>query len=612
MTAILSSTFIHPVQQNILKRWRDSTAYFNRGLLIFFITNFLTQIASGGTGIIHPGVKWRFKTQGTVRAQPIVSGSLILVGSSDGNLYALDKRDGSMKWKVPTGGPITGAVAIHESSVYFVSDDHYVYAADLATGSIKWKYKMNGLRHAYWEWDYYTAAPIAEGNVVWVGSGDGFLYALESKTGKFKWKFETTGRIRATPAITEQVVYLPSNDGMVYAINKTSGKLLWKFATDGASYDSEKSGWDRNAIYAPPIIQDSLMVIASRDGKTYAVDLYTHKERWHVTYGPTWAMSTSVTNSAVYIGWSDNNLLSSIDLKSGKENWKFTASSVIYTKPFLTDNEVLVASADNKLYCVRKNDGTKLWEYQTSGSVYSAPVVSDGVVFFGSDDGFIYALQEKARAIKAVFQPIINDPGLEQAFLADTHITPWLKEHGFIQLDTTSIQTFIRQRISDGQASVIVFAYEQLPASIVGRAPEHGLLRQYLNSGGKVVWFGNVPNLYTFDQQGKPTKDVTRGERLLGVKFIRPEESGNYYSKTTQQGQNLGLPSWKTFTYANIAEEGITPLAIDGFGRVTAWLKRYNDKPGSGFFSCRTWGWYSPVHDDDLRIILDIANYELE
>lgn len=588
-----------------------STANFCFAVLLLWLF-LLTQNALCGTGILNPGVKWRFKTQGAVRGQPILTGQLILVGSTDGKLYALDQENGSVKWSITTGAPITSTPVSTEDRVYFIADNNQVYAAELGTGVVKWNFKMNPPWPAYWEWDYYTASPVVADGIVWVGSGDGSLYALDAATGKLKWRYETTGRIRAAPAVTMNVVYLPSNDGVVYALDKASGKLLWKFETDGARYDSRKFGWDRNAIYAPPVIADSLMVVASRDGKTYAVNIHTHKQKWSVTYGPTWAMSASVESGCVYIGWSDNSLLTAIDLQTGKERWKFKAGSMVYTKPLLTDSEVLIGSADERIYGLSKTDGAKIWEYKLGGSVFSSPVTKGGVVFVGSDDGYLYAIHEKRRAIKAVFQPITNDPARAQAFLADSHITPWLRDRGFLQLDTTSVIAFLRQRISDGTPSVIVFAYELLPASLVGPTPEEGLLRQYLDSGGKVVWFGSIPSLYSFDPQGKPTMDVSRGERMLGVKFIRTEESGNYYSETTQQGRNLGLPPWKMFTYANVDSYGVTPLAIDGFGRVTAWMKKYNGRAGSGFISCRTWGWYSPIHDDDLRIILEIANNELE
>lgn len=586
--------------------------YMQSFLWCAFAMLIITQDALGYSGILNPGVKWRFKTHGTVRSQPLIAGELILAGSSDGNLYALNIRNGELKWRTTTGGPITSAPVAQGNVVYCISDDNYVYALELATGSIRWRYKMNPLRHGYWEWDYYTASPVIDDGTLWVGSGDGWLYALDAGSGKLKWKYETTGRIRAAPALTDRVVYVPSNDGVVYALNRVDGKLLWKFRTDGADYDSFKSGWDRNAIYAAPIVQDSLMIVASRDGNTYAVNIHNQRRKWTFTYGPSWAMSATVSSNDVFIGWSDNDLLSLIDLQTGKEKWKFMAGSVIYTKPLLMAGQVVIGSADNKVYGLSGTDGKKIWEFRTGGCVFSSPVTENGVVFVGSDDGFVYAIHEKIKPIKAVYHPVTNNPGLDKAFLADARITPWLKEQGFLQLDTTTITTFIQRRIADGTPSVIVFAYEQLPQALMGREPEHGLLRQYLDAGGKVVWFGNVPNLYTFDDKGTPFKDQTRGERMLGVKFIRTEESGNYYSKTTQAGLNAGLPPWKTFTYANVDGRDVTPLAIDGFGRVTAWMKKYNGRPGSGFFSCRTWGWYSPVHDDDLKIILEIAHYELE
>lgn len=572
----------------------------------------ITQDALGQSGILNPGVKWRFKTQGTVRGQPLVAGKLIVVGSSDGSLYALDINNGDVRWRTPTGGPITSAPVSNGNAVYCTSDDNFVYALDMATGVVRWKYKMNPLRSGYWEWDYYSASPVVDEGVLWVGSGDGWLYALDAGSGKLKWKYETTGRIRAAPAVSAKVVYVPSNDGFVYALNKVDGKLLWKFRTDGADYDSFGSGWDRNAIYASPIVQDSLMIVASRDGMTYAVNVDTQKRKWTFTYGPSWAMSATVSSGNVFIGWSDNDLLSLVDLQTGKEKWKFKAGSVVYTKPLLMGDQVVIGSADNKVYGLSGLDGKKIWEFRTGGCVFSSPATSNGVVFVGSDDGFVYAIHEKEKPIKAVFHPITNNPGLDQAFLSDASITPWLRERGFLQLDTTTIATFIKRRIADGVPSVIVFAYEQLPQSLIGDKPEQGILRQYLDGGGKVVWFGNVPNLYTFDDKGTPSRDQTRGERMLGVKFIRTEDSGNYYSRTTQAGLNAGLPPWKTFTYANVDGQDVTPLAIDGFGRVTAWMKKYNPRPGSGFFSCRTWGWYAPIHEDDLRIILEIANYELE
>jgi len=583
-------------------------------LLLLFWTSilFITRAAGDGPGILNPKVKWKFKTQGPVRGSSVVDAEKIYFGSADGNLYAVNKYSGGLAWKFQTQGAISCAPGLSESLVIISSNDNFVYALSIKTGQLAWKFQMQPLVPSYWEWDYYTASPVVADGKIYIGSGDGNLYVLSSGQGKLLWKYKTNGRIRASPLVKSGRVYLPSNDGVVNVLTAAEGKLLWQFETEGAKLDSRKFGWDRNSIYATPVLQDSILVIASRDGKTYAVNINTHKEKWSFTYGPTWAMSAAAEGGVVFVGWSDNSLLSAIDLQTGKEKWKFQSGSLVYTRPFLTAQEIFIGSADEMIYCINKVTGEKKWEYKTGGGVYSSPIVDENTVFVGSDDGFLYAIEEGAKPLKTVYHPFPKNKMMEGIFTVDKKITPYLKEHGFEQLDSAKLYHFLSDRIRDKKPSVIVFAYDFIPSNIVGENPEQGIVRKYLESGGKILWFGNTPNLYKFDERGKPTMDITIPSRMLGVEFIRIEESGNYYSKATQTGLNWGLPAWLTITYATVDATSVTPLAYDEYNRVSAWLKKYNPRPGSGFISCRTWGWYAPIHDEDLSLIYKLAMHELE
>ena len=49
--------------------------------------------ADSGSGL-YGGVLWRKQTGGAVRSSPTISGGVVFVGSSDGNLYALDANTG--------------------------------------------------------------------------------------------------------------------------------------------------------------------------------------------------------------------------------------------------------------------------------------------------------------------------------------------------------------------------------------------------------------------------------------------------------------------------------------------------------------------------------------
>lgn len=64
----------------------------------------------------------------TVEASPVLAGSTVYVGGSDGVLYALDKEKGTLRWKHATGAPMFAAVAISGNTLFAVDFGGNVYA----------------------------------------------------------------------------------------------------------------------------------------------------------------------------------------------------------------------------------------------------------------------------------------------------------------------------------------------------------------------------------------------------------------------------------------------------------------------------------------------------
>jgi outer membrane protein assembly factor BamB len=86
----------------------------------------------------NPGIKWKFKTTGRYMLHPLFFNGMILTGSCDSNLYALNKTDGTVIWKFKTNGAIRSSVAVDNNTVFFISADGVFYALDVsANGSIK-------------------------------------------------------------------------------------------------------------------------------------------------------------------------------------------------------------------------------------------------------------------------------------------------------------------------------------------------------------------------------------------------------------------------------------------------------------------------------------------
>src|SRR4026208_996825 len=67
------------------------------------------------------GTKWTFKTDGPIIGSPAVANGVVYIGSTDGNLYALDQETGKQKWKFKTfaSRQVTSSPTIANGLVYF-------------------------------------------------------------------------------------------------------------------------------------------------------------------------------------------------------------------------------------------------------------------------------------------------------------------------------------------------------------------------------------------------------------------------------------------------------------------------------------------------------------
>ncbi len=76
------------------------------------------------------GLKWKFHTGGLILSSPAIANGLAYVGSTDGNLYAVDLNSGAMKWKFETKARVVSSPAVAGGLIYFSSYDGWFYAVD--------------------------------------------------------------------------------------------------------------------------------------------------------------------------------------------------------------------------------------------------------------------------------------------------------------------------------------------------------------------------------------------------------------------------------------------------------------------------------------------------
>ena len=288
-------------------------------------------------------LQWKVKTGGAVRSSPTQVGERVLVGSSDGFLYCLEADNGNESWKYNADSPISSSPVVAKGIVYVASRNNMLHAVRVDDGSLVWKRTM-GIPLPYeWAFDYYLGSATVDEGTVYCGSADGNLYALGAGNGTVLWTFKASSLVRSTPAVDGSNIYFGDCSGKVYAVNKRNGKFVWLFRTIGDTLVSENFGYDRKAVISSPTLDGNRLFVGGRDGYLYALDKGTGKQLWNYDYHISWILSTvAVKDDILITGTSDAQFVHALDVRDGKELWRFQTRGPVWASPAIAGNNIVV------------------------------------------------------------------------------------------------------------------------------------------------------------------------------------------------------------------------------------------------------------------------------
>ncbi|NIN70818.1 MAG: PQQ-binding-like beta-propeller repeat protein [Gemmatimonadetes bacterium] len=561
----------------------------------------------------HGQVEWAFQTGGPVRGSPLIDGDLVLVGSGDGRLYAIDRASGEERWHFEAGAAVNSSVAVHAGLVYFGDRSNVFYALDRRTGRERWRVET-GADHP-WDWghegwDYFTSSPAIAGDLMVVGSGDGSVYGFDAASGTERWRVSTGGRVRSSPAIANGVAYVGSADGILYAIDLETGELRWSFETEGASFNSAEFGFDRKTIQSSPAVAGGRVFFGSRDGKFYALDTSTGELAWRFDHSTPWVVSSpAIYQGAAIVGTSDGLFLHAMDVETGGELWRYETGDRVFSSPAVSGGIVYVGVHSGRFLALDAAGGALEWELRFGGAVMSSPVVHQGRAYFGCDDGSVYAvrLEDGPAPRRAVYW----DPERTgwNTFAGHEGVRDFFESRGYEVLDRFQLARFMEVSNGESGRSVVVFAMDDLPATVTAVPADTVLARRYLDSGGKIVWLGLPPLSLERDADGNITAFNRDGPRtLLGVDHYR-YDLDQYAGYPTGDGERWGFTDWWVSVSGVDVAEVTTALALDEKGGAPAWVKDYGGPVGSGFVSL--WGTYRPMPARYYEQVRRVAEYGL-
>ena len=288
---------------------------------------------------------------------PLVDRGAVYFGAYSGDVYALGLDDGKVRWRFGADGPVIAALGAIRGrvpltagpgpveTVLLATEKGTVYALDAADGSVQWRFDAGA---AVW------AAPLLEGDVLYVASVNGKLFALNAATGETKWDqpFSTGHGLISDPVPADGTLLVGGIDRRLHAVNAESGEERWSFKTD-------------NWFWGRPLVDDGRVYAPNLDGRVYALSLEDGSTVWDAP---------------------------------------FEAKEPLRSAPVLAGDTLVVVDRGGNVYGLKPADGKLKWSAAAAleKTVLADPAVLDGKVVVSAEGGDLFTVDPVAGSFVKV------------------------------------------------------------------------------------------------------------------------------------------------------------------------------------------------------------------
>ncbi len=207
------------------------------------------------------------------------------------------------------------------------------------------------------------------------------------------WQFDAGGPISTKPVVSGELLFVGSNSGKIYALKKETGKQVW-------TYDSRADGM--TVFRGDPLPYGDVVIVGATEegcatnqrGYVYGLEQQTGNLRWKVAVPGVRTSFVQMDNAAIFGTGQDEWI--SIELRTGKLNWKFRAPLSDHqchenSLPATDGVNIVVVSHDRTLYGLN-GAGHKVWEKLWNVPVSTNPFVYKDVAYIGGTDKHVYGV----------------------------------------------------------------------------------------------------------------------------------------------------------------------------------------------------------------------------
>ena len=244
----------------------------------------------------------------------------VIVGSDEGELYALTISDLSRAWRWPDAPSETlepffsfGAPAISGNAIYVGRDNDSLYKFTDAGASI-----IPGPAYYLDSASVVDAPAIGPDGSVYFGTDSGYLIKIDANLAAPIWRAHLMpiGEIHGPIIGGDGTVYCGTDSVNLYAV-RADGSVRWRVTLDG--------------IGARPALGRSALFVGSDMGTVYSINPATGAINWQLPFTPSHAFNTTpivAANGYLYIQ-SDQDVLFCLNQADGALIWSCDCNSFL-------------------------------------------------------------------------------------------------------------------------------------------------------------------------------------------------------------------------------------------------------------------------------------------
>jgi len=319
---------------------------------------------------------------------PALEAGFAYAAGANGDVVKLDASNGKQVWRVNAGETLSGGVGVGGSLVLVGTQKGVVYAYDIA-GKLQWKSKLSS---------EILSAPKYFDGVVIARTGDSRIYGINANDGSRKWVYDRTSpaltlRSGAGVVVDGGAIYAGFGGGKLIAIRADNGKLLWEASVAQPKGVTEI---ERIAdITSLPVVDGPLVYAVAYQGKIAAVDRTTGRVIWNRDISS--LSGISVEDGRIFVTHAMGSVYS-LDYTTGKTFWRQAVlKNRQLSAPVPMGSLLAVGDLEGYVHFLSRDDGAIASRIKTSNSpvLPLMALINSTTVLAQTRDGGIYAIQIK-------------------------------------------------------------------------------------------------------------------------------------------------------------------------------------------------------------------------